>query len=321
MEQGVTLASLTNHAEDAIFLQSSVRRWLDQEYIVQPVHEEIGNRCAAIYSESRRAGVSDLGEMLVTIGTQLEGLDFKNAFVGAWDCANKCADLLMTRMELELCECAGDLSWAMEPRRLAETAKELSSEFERYRFLQRFLEGEVPLSAVAPVMALSLGFRDGPATPAKTSQVQVQALAPLGWEGLASPPDFSDLGDSALDARLSEDLPEDSGGVDVALEALVGLEYYKALKRVAGLTTGEGEGEGAGAGAGAGMEAAVGGVVGAGLGGFLPVGRDAQTPPASAARDTARRILLAQWLYAYSFIPDFPHSQRFVPAHLAYRLE
>ena len=33
-----------------------------------------------------------------------------DAFVGAWDVANKVSDLLMVRLDRELCSCAGDLS-------------------------------------------------------------------------------------------------------------------------------------------------------------------------------------------------------------------
>jgi hypothetical protein len=80
------------------------------------------------------------------------------------------------------------------------------------------------------------------------------------------------LQDETLESKLEEDLPEDSGGVDIALETLVGLEYYKLMKK-------------------------------------------------NDDRDTKRRIMIAKWLYLYNFFTDFPHKSRFVPVHLAYRLE
>lgn len=278
MENGVSLSKLIDHESEADFLRWSVQEWLDKEFIVQPVHERIGSRCGEIYLSYRNLGVNDLGEMLIAVGTQLEGTDFGPAFVNPWDVANKVSDLLMVRMQRELCECSGDLSWALAytegqgaAKPLSETAIFLSSEFQRYRFLQSFLEGDVPLRSIVPIMALSLGFRDGPVG---TPPTQDPALSPLCWERLLRPPDFANLGDDTLDARLADDLPEDSGGVDIALESLIGLESYKIMKK-----------------------------------------------QAETQRDAARRIVLAKWLYAFNFFSDFPHTERFVPAHLEYRLE
>ena len=40
----------------------------------------------------------------------MELIDMNEAFVGAWDVANKVSDLLMVRLDRELCDCSGDLS-------------------------------------------------------------------------------------------------------------------------------------------------------------------------------------------------------------------
>jgi len=268
----VSLSQLSNHEETGAYLQRCVTEWLDEEFITQKVHEKIGRRCREIYVDIRKEGIDEIGEFLITCGTRLEGEDFQDAFVNCWDVANKCSDLLMVRMKMELCQCAGDLSWAMaaSTHSFSDLSIKLNSEFERYRYLQGFLEGDFPLSSIVPVMAISLGFRDS--IQGNISPVQDKRLAPLGWESLTFPPDFSDLQDETLDSKLEEDLPEDSGGVDIALETLVGLEYYKLMKK-------------------------------------------------SDDRDTKRRIMVAKWLYLYNFFTDFPHNSRFVPVHLAYRLE
>ena len=436
VEDGVSLRLLTDHASDGAFLHAAIKKWLDDEYIRQGVHEKIGARCEAIYLSSRDAGMVDLGDMLVAMGTQLEQLDFEDAFVNSWDVANKVSDLLMVRMERELCACAGDLTWATatatattattaasaapsprpRPRPLQETAEALGSEFARYRYLQRFLEHEEPLASIGPVMALSLGFRDRDAADADADAdavvtfgsvggagpVQRPELAPLGWEGLSSPPDFAELGldededededksqtqtqtqtqtqgfsslaqtststskskstskststgsassararAQALEQRLSADLPEDGGGVDVAVETLVGGEYYKVLSRLAQAaeaSPGPGDGDGVG----------IGGMGAAAVVAKIPVGPPSKSKSKNnkngnisqdededededgsastgtgtraqqrRAKDAARRLLLAKWLYAYSFLSsDFPPSRRFVPAHLEHRLD
>lgn len=271
-EQGVNLGQLTDYENDSEFLCSSIRKWLDDEYVKQPVHDKIGNLCGAIYKSGRKNGITDLGEMLMEVGTQLEGADFEDAFVNCWDVANKVSDLLMVRMDRELCACMGDMSSfanAKIPSSLKETMDSLSSEFERYVFLQKFLDVDLPLESIQPVMAVCLGFRDHPDS---SSTKQDEALAPLGWEGLAKTPNFADVDDSSVDLKLQEDLPEDPGGVDIFVETLIGLEHYKLMKR-------------------------------------------------STQAHVQRRILIVKWLYAQSFINDFPHQTRFVPKHLEYRME
>ena len=273
---------------DAAYLRASVKKWLDEEYIVQPIHEKIGLLCGDIYLQARQRGVGDLGEMLLDVGTALEKVPFENAFVNCWDVANKVADLLMGQMEQRdraLSAGSGALetlhtphpfktasSLALTPAVLLETVQALPSEFSRYSFLQRLLDREVPLQAVAPIAAICLGFRSVPQGSEDAVVMQVQEAAAFGWEGLGYVPDFADLQDEALGRRIALDLPEDLGGVDVAVEAVIGLEIYGQMKR-------------------------------------------------SGDSDIQRRVLVTQWLYVQNFFDDFPRSKRFIPKHLEYRLE
>lgn len=52
------------------------------------------------------------------------------AFVGAWDVANKVSDFLMVRLDRELCSCAGDLSKYIE-KPVDQVAVESSSRQEK----------------------------------------------------------------------------------------------------------------------------------------------------------------------------------------------
>ena len=47
---------------------------------------------------------------MINVGTGLESVKMGDAFVNAWDVANKVSDLLMIKMDRELCDCAGDMS-------------------------------------------------------------------------------------------------------------------------------------------------------------------------------------------------------------------
>ena len=182
VENGIDLSVLDQLEADGCYLRTAIARWLDEEYIVQPVHAAIGKQVEEIYLRERRSGVTDLGEMLMQVGAALEQFDMDNAFVNAWDVANRVADFLIVRMDRELCECAGDLSgyidsgptevkipmnsqyldpdgWTaaatagtrsvedelqekIRATRIRNAVRLLHSEFARLKFLREFLEGE-----------------------------------------------------------------------------------------------------------------------------------------------------------------------------------
>lgn len=182
VEDGIDLSVLDQLEADGCYLRTAISRWLDEEYIVQPVHAAIGRQVEDIYLRERRSGVTDLGEMLMQVGAALEQFDMDNAFVNAWDVANRVADFLIVRMDRELCECAGDLSGYIDGRptevkiplnsqyldpdgwtatavagtrsvedelqdkiratKIRNAVRLLHSEFARLKFLREFLEGE-----------------------------------------------------------------------------------------------------------------------------------------------------------------------------------
>jgi len=173
MENGIDLSVLDQLEADGRYLRIAIARWLDKEYIVQPVHAAIGRQVEDIYLRERRNGVTDLGEMLMQVGAAMERFDMDNAFVNAWDVANRVADFLIVRMDRELCKCAGDLSsyidsqptevkiptnrkhldpdeWTAEDElqdkvratKIRNAVRLLHSEFSRMKFLREFLEGE-----------------------------------------------------------------------------------------------------------------------------------------------------------------------------------
>jgi hypothetical protein len=172
MEDGVSLSLLKDHDEDGRYLGDAVCQYLNEEWIDQPVHRDIGNKLTELYISNRAEGVTDLGEFLMNTGTAFESFPMDQAFVNAWDIANKASDILMARMDRELCACMGDMS-AYQPSKseavdgqpvqdvelsysytvplpsLSAVVAEFSGEFERYRFLQEFLDCQSETNAVA----------------------------------------------------------------------------------------------------------------------------------------------------------------------------
>lgn len=168
-DDGVSLSSLEDFNADGLFLKESITRWLDLEYIPQECHTRIGDRVSQIYCDRRIQGITDLGELMMDVGTSLESFDMEKAFVNPWDVANKVADFLMFRMNRELCDCSGDVAslcihpldedvisvsvsnrqsifQAMPPAvvnidTMQLFSRNLRTEFSRYTFLRDFLEG------------------------------------------------------------------------------------------------------------------------------------------------------------------------------------
>mmetsp|Transcript_23882 Transcript_23882/g.74733 ORF Transcript_23882/g.74733 Transcript_23882/m.74733 type:complete len:313 (+) Transcript_23882:34-972(+) len=127
--QPITLESGDVEATAAM-LGSRVCAWLDEEWIEQECHERIGERVSAAYRSARRDGVTDLGEMVVRMGSALGGdgptaasevSDFEEAYVGPWDVANYVSDILV---ELSSSD------WTTQAARLRAEAAALEAELE-----------------------------------------------------------------------------------------------------------------------------------------------------------------------------------------------
>jgi hypothetical protein len=69
------------------------------EYLPQEIHLKLGRKVQVEYKKLRETGVSDLGEVLIGLGTSLESFDMENAFVNGWDIANKASELLIGRLD------------------------------------------------------------------------------------------------------------------------------------------------------------------------------------------------------------------------------
>ena len=306
-DDGVRLASLTKHSADAEYLRGAVKEYLDDEWLKQPVHENIAEEVSVCYKKERENGCDDLGEMLVSIGTTMESMDLSEAFIGPWDIGNLVCDLIMLRLEREVFG-AEDLSKYSRPNPLhdgdtnstdpavfcvftvkvsrpypsvkvdhdilKEASKDYHDEFKRYKTLRDFLEGELSWKDMHPALALSMGFRvpgDDEQTIGDSKHIyQNQDVCPVGWGGLEDIPDLSltTPDNRFIEQRLLNDLPEDEQSTDIIVETMVGLEMYKLTKF-------------------------------------------------SKDPDVQRRYLVGKWLYVQGFLgSEFPVTEKFIPGHL-----
>ena len=285
---GVDLSTLRNVEKDGEWLSKQIKLWLDTEWIIQPIHEKIGRHTCELYVKSRLAQMQDLTDVLMEIGTGLEKISFcdptGDAYVNAWEVANKASDLLMLRLDRELCNCMGDMSIfnnsdsktsndiQISSKRLSEVSSSLSLVFDRYKWMGSFLDGDHDDTAVMAVLALVLGFREDSMKAGNI--VYERDVGAYGWQQICESdgiPNLLDTENEKIAERLAADIPEDSEITDVAIEPIVGVEMYRQL-----------------------------------------------TDPTISSAEEKRRVLLAKWLYVHNFVTGdaFPVTETFTPVHL-----
>lgn len=85
------------------WLAGEIELWLNDEWTKLDVHRALGEATAQAYGKTRLEGSDEIGEVLLSISSELLTFDFKETFVNAFDVANKAAELLMKGMGREVC--------------------------------------------------------------------------------------------------------------------------------------------------------------------------------------------------------------------------
>jgi hypothetical protein len=93
--QPITLLPTSDPREESEWLQRSLLRWLDTEYLPEPVNSVIAQRAASIYFRQRLEGEDDLGSLLMAILTEMKAFDFSKSFYSEFAVANAVSDLLL----------------------------------------------------------------------------------------------------------------------------------------------------------------------------------------------------------------------------------
>lgn len=115
MVESITLETLNdNHEEVGQEMADSIIRWLDSEWMPQPVHIAMANRCKETYIKYRTGGETDLMAMMTYIADDLNAnwKEYnKDAFVNAWDISNYVSDYLTSKRDgdIEQCECSSKI--------------------------------------------------------------------------------------------------------------------------------------------------------------------------------------------------------------------
>ena len=67
------------------------------EWSLQEPHKELGLRAAEKCTSMRLEGCEDMGSLVMGVAADLIEFDFSDAFVNAFEVANKCSEILMMR--------------------------------------------------------------------------------------------------------------------------------------------------------------------------------------------------------------------------------
>lgn len=101
--QPITLPPVQNPQQEAEWLRMSLHGWLDQEFIPEPVNQQIARRAAQVYLRQRMEGENDLGALTIAILTEMQGFDFSKSFFSEFAIANAVSDLLLKSLGVDRC--------------------------------------------------------------------------------------------------------------------------------------------------------------------------------------------------------------------------
>jgi hypothetical protein len=99
----ITLPPAQNPQQEGEWLQEVLQRWLDQEFLVEPVNQQIAQRAAQIFVRQRMEGENDLGSLVIAIVTEMQAFDFSKSFYGEFAIANAVSDLLLDSLGIDRC--------------------------------------------------------------------------------------------------------------------------------------------------------------------------------------------------------------------------
>jgi hypothetical protein len=99
--QPITLAPAENPEQEGQWLKAALHRWLDEEFIPEPVNQEIAHRAAQIYVRQRLEGENDVGSLVIAIVTEMQSFDFSKSFFGEFAVANAVSDLLLDSLGID----------------------------------------------------------------------------------------------------------------------------------------------------------------------------------------------------------------------------
>lgn len=93
----ITLPPLEDLDQEAQWLQTNLKAWMDEEFLPEPANQNIAQRATQVYLRQRLEGENDIGALVIAIVTEMKSFDFSQSFFGEFAIANAVSDLLLRR--------------------------------------------------------------------------------------------------------------------------------------------------------------------------------------------------------------------------------
>ncbi|MBT9314249.1 hypothetical protein [Leptothoe spongobia] len=101
--QSVTLPPSTNPKQEGEWLQASLQKWLDTEFLPEAVNQDIAQRASQVFVRQRMEGENELIPLVMAILTEMQAFDFSKSFYSEFSVANAVGDLLLDSLGIDRC--------------------------------------------------------------------------------------------------------------------------------------------------------------------------------------------------------------------------
>lgn len=101
--QPITLPPVQDPQQEAKWLNTALQQWLDEEFIPEPVNQQIAQQAAQVYCRQRIEGENDLGALVIAIITEMQGFDFSKSFFSEFAVANAVSELILKSLGVNGC--------------------------------------------------------------------------------------------------------------------------------------------------------------------------------------------------------------------------
>ena len=99
----ITLPPAQNPQLEGEWLQKALVQWLNEEFLPEPVNQQIAQRASQIFIRQRMEGENDVGSLVIAIVTEMQAFDFSKSFYGEFAIANAVSDLLLNSLGIDRC--------------------------------------------------------------------------------------------------------------------------------------------------------------------------------------------------------------------------
>jgi hypothetical protein len=96
MIQDVVLPSVFDIASECRWLEQELLRWLDQEFLEEPLHSKLAARATQIYARQRLEGEDLVMAIHIALLAELRHFNYGNTSLSEFVIANAVADILLS---------------------------------------------------------------------------------------------------------------------------------------------------------------------------------------------------------------------------------